>query len=342
MATLGNVWGYPWGPGFAGHRTDPATFFSLTGLANPGSIYRLNPQSGEVSLWRRPKLRFEPDEFVIENTLYPSRDGTKVPIFVVHKKGLKRNGENPTWLYAYGALGWSSFPWFQPHMVAWVEGGGVFALAGIRGGGEYGESWHQAGIKANREHAIDDYISAAEWLIHSGYTSQKKLVANGGSLSASLPAVALVRRPDLFASVVIDFPVLDMIRYSQHTGAQMWVSELGSVDNPAELQELLNYSPYHNLKAGECYPPTIIEAGTLDESAVPSHAYKFAAALQAAQGCRRNPVFLLAVEGAGHGFGATPEQSADTTAFELAFVTKILSSTTISKSEPAKDVGSQK
>ena len=334
MPTLGNVWGYPWGPGFTGARTDPVTFFSLTGMADPGSIYRLDPQSGELSLWKRPQLRFDPDQFVTEHAVFSSKDGTHVPIFIVHKKGLKQNGENPTWLYAYGALGWSSFPWFQPHMVAWVEKGGVFALAGIRGGGEYGEAWHQAGIKTNREHAIEDYISAAEWLVHSGYTSNKKLVANGGSLSGSLPAVALVRRPDLFASIVIDFPVLDLVRYSQHTGALMWLAELGSVDNPAELQELLNYSPFHNLKAGQCYPPTIIEAGTHDETAVPSHAYKFAAALQAAQGCRENPIFLLAVEGAGHGFGATAEQAADTTAFELAFVTKAITSPINSKPEP--------
>jgi prolyl oligopeptidase len=336
MPTLGNVWGYPWGPGFTGSRTDPVTFFSLTGMADPGSIYCLNPQSGELSLWKRPELRFDPDQFVTEHGVYRSKDGTNVPIFLVHKKGLERNGENPTWLYAYGALAWSSFPWFQPHMVAWVENGGVFALAGIRGGGEYGEAWHQAGIKTNRERAIEDYISAAEWLIHSNYTSHKKLVANGGSLSGSLPAVALVRRPDLFASIVIDFPVLDMVRYSQHTGALMWLSELGSVDNIAEFHELLNYSPYHNLKQGECYPPTIIEAGTHDETAVPSHAYKFTAALQAAQGCRENPILLLAVEGAGHGFGATPEQAADTTAFEIAFVTKALSAPATFKTEAAK------
>ena len=324
MPTLGNVWGPPWGPGFAGNRTDQRTFFSLTGLADPGSIYELDPGTGEISLWKRPQLRFDPDQFVTEQFIYESKDGTRVPIFIVHKQGLKLNSENPTWLYAYGALAWSSFPWFQPHMVAWVEKGGVFALAGIRGGGEYGESWHQAGIKTNRQHAIDDYLSAAEWLVKSGYTSPKKLVVNGGSLSGSLPAIALLRRPDLFAAAIVDIPVLDLIRYSKHTGAHMWISELGSVEDNAEFKSLLAYSPYHNVKAGSCYPPTLITAGSRDETAVPSHAYKFTASLQAAQGCRENPILLQSVEGAGHGFGVTPEQAADTWAFELAFAVNAL------------------
>jgi len=226
IPALGNIWGAPWGPGFVGARTDPETFFSLTGLADPGSIYRLDPRSGNLSLWKRPNLSFDPDQFVTEHVLYSSRDGHRVPMFIVHKKGLKRTGENPAWLYAYGALGWSSFPWFQPQMVAWLENGGIFALAGIRGGGEYGETWHQAGIKLNRQRAIDDYFSAAEWLTESGYTSYRKLAVNGGSLSGSLPAVALIRHPDMFAAAVVDIPVLDMIRYSKHTGAQMWIRSL--------------------------------------------------------------------------------------------------------------------
>jgi prolyl oligopeptidase len=323
MPSGGNVWGAPWGPGFVGKRTDQEAFFVLTGMADPGSVYRLNPATGQISLWKRPKLSFDPDQFVTEHAMYQSKDGTSVPIFIVHRKDFRRNGSNPTWLYGYGALSWSSFPWFQPQMVAWVENGGVFALAGVRGGGEFGETWHEQGIRTNRQRAIDDYVSAAEWLIQSGITSHSKLVANGNSLSGSLPAAASIQHPDLFAAVVIDYPVLDMIRYANHTGARMWISELGSVENPAEFRALLNYSPYHNIKQGVCYPPTIIEDGTHDETAFPSHAYKFTAALQAAQGCD-NPVLLLAVEGAGHGFGTTPEQAADTTGFELAFVTKAL------------------
>ena len=324
MPTLGNVWGPPWGPGFAGKRTDQMTFFSLTGLADPGSIYEMDPRTGEIRLWKRPQLRFDPDQFITEHFIYESKDGTHVPIFIVHKQGLKLNSENPTWLYAYGALAWSSFPWFQPQMVAWVDKGGVFALAGIRGGGEYGESWHQAGIKTNRQNAIDDYLSAAEWLVKSGYTSRRKLVISGGSLSGSLPAIALLRRPDLFAAAIVDIPVLDLIRYSKHTGAHMWVSELGSVEDNAEFKSLLAYSPYRNIRAGSCYPPTLITAGSRDETAVPSHAYKFTASLQAAQGCRENPILLQSVEGAGHGFGVTPEQAADTWAFELAFAVHAL------------------
>jgi prolyl oligopeptidase len=341
MPALGNVWGPPWGPGFAGNRTDQKTFFSLTGLADPGSIYEMDVGTGEIRLWKRPHLRFDPDQFVTEHFIYESKDGTHVPIFIVHKQGFKLNSETPTWLYAYGALAWSSFPWFQPQMVAWIEKGGVFALAGIRGGGEYGESWHQAGIKTNRQHAIDDYLSAAEWLVKSGYTSPKKLVINGGSLSGALPAIALLRRPDLFGAAIVDIPVLDLIRYSKHTGAHMWVSELGSVEDSAEFKSLLAYSPYHNIRAGSCYPSTLITAGSRDETAVPSHAYKFTASLQAAQGCRENPILLQTVEGAGHGFGVTPEQAADTWAFELAFVVHALDVESHSKNTSAGSTGQQ-
>jgi prolyl oligopeptidase len=235
-------------------------------------------------------------------------------------------------MYGYGALGWSVYPWFQPQMVVWLERGGIFALPGTRGGGEYGESWHRAGSARNRQNAIDDYIAAAQWLVENRYSSAGQIVASGSSLGAALPAAAAQQRPDLFGAALIDIPVLDLIRYERHTGALMWKSELGSVSDAEDFRVLLAYSPVHNVhRTGGCARPTLVTAGSRDETAVPSHAFKYVAALQHAQSCTA-PVLLQLVEGAGHGYGTTPQQMATTWAMQLAFVERALAMSQIGKS----------
>jgi prolyl oligopeptidase len=201
--------------------------------------------------------------------------------------------------------------------------GGVYALPGIRGGGEYGEAWHQAGVKLREQNSIDDYLAAAEWLIGNGYTSAAKLVANGGSLSGALAGAAIQQRPDLFAASVIDIPVADLLRFDQFTGGSYWLPDLGSPAVREEFTSLYSYSPYHNVKRGQCYPPTLIMVGERDQSAVPMHGYKLTAALQAAQGCG-HPILLKMMWGAGHNFGATPEQEVDSYTDELAFLVRVL------------------
>ncbi len=208
-------------------------------------------------------------------------------------------------------------------MIPWMEMGGVYAVANIRGGGEYGEDWHQAGIGRSKQTGIDDFIAAAEYLIESKYTSPARMVANGGSASGILPAAAIVQRPDLFGASVINFPALDQLRYTLYGSAKSWIPEFGSVDDPQDFKALLAYSPYHNLKEGACYPPSWIQVGEKDNTTTPMHGYKFAAALQFAQGCP-NPVLLKIAWGAGHSYGATPEQRHRTQAEELAFLVKVL------------------
>jgi prolyl oligopeptidase len=271
---------------------------------------------------------FKSTDYETSQVFYTSKDGTRVPMFITHKKGIKLNGDNPTWIYGYGAAGWIPFLWYRPDRLAWLEMGGIYALPGVRGGGEYGEAWHQAGVKLQKQNSIDDYLSAAEWLIKNNYTSPAKLVANGGSLSGSLAGAAIQQRPELFGASVIDIPVADLLRFDKFTGGTYWLPDLGSPTDAEAFKVLLSYSPYHNVKSGTCYPPTLIMVGERDQSAVPLHGYKLAAALQAAQGCQ-HPILLKMMWGAAHNFGATSEQESDSYIDELAFLIRVL------KMEPA-------
>jgi prolyl oligopeptidase len=292
-------------------------------LTEPGTVYRLDVETKQNHVFHRPPTSFQESEIVVEQVFYQSKDGTRIPMFVAHRKDLKRGGRNPAYMYGYGAFGWVSFLWYQPFVLNWLELGGVYAQPSLRGGGEYGEAWHQAGAKQNKQKVIDDYIAAAEWLVTKGYTSPERLVANGGSASAGLAAAAILRRPDLFGATVIDRPILDMVRFDQFNQASYWLPEFGSPRDADEFRALYAWSPYHNLKKGRCYPPTLVMVGDRDQVAVPLHAYKFTAAMQAAQGCA-NPVLLKVMWGAGHNFGRTSEQMADSWGDEAAFVVRAL------------------
>ncbi len=310
--------------GIAGPQVDGNEFFySFNSLYDPNTVYRLDMKSGESRIHYRPKLAFNPEEFETEQVFFQSKDGTRVPMFISKKKGVKTHGKAPLFMYGYGAWSWSAFPWFQPRILAWMEKGGIYALPGIRGGGEYGEAWHQAGIKVNKQNGIDDFISAAEWLVENDYTSKDRIVANGGSASGVMAGAALVQRPDLFGAGIIDIPSLDLIRFVESPSGKYLTPEYGDPAKPDEFKALYSFSPYHNLKTGTCYPPTMVMVGERDETAIPMHGYKFIAALQAAQGCD-SPALLNVMWGAGHNYGTTPEQSAESWGEALAFLTRVL------------------
>jgi prolyl oligopeptidase len=314
----GSVWG-----GFVGSQRDPVLFYLFLGLTHPSTIYRLDVRRGRADLWLSPRVNFNREDYVVEQVFYRSKDGTRVPMFIAHKKGFKPDGRSPGYLYGYGGLGWVSFIWYQPHILYWLDRGGVYAQPSIRGGGEYGEDWHRAGMKLKEQNSIDDYLSAAEWLVKQRYTSADRLVANGGSLSGALAGAAIQQRPELFAASIIDRPVLDLLRFDRFTGGAYWSQELGAPANAEEFKVLYSYSPYHNLKRGRCYPATLIMAGELDQTAVPMHAYKFTAAMQDAQGCR-NPVLMKVMWAVAHNFGNTAEQQTDSYTDLLTFLVRVL------------------
>ncbi len=310
------------GVGVSGTEESSDLFYSFGNLFNPGTIYHLDLKTGESRLFRQAKLNFSPEDYVLKQVFYRSKDGTRIPLFIAHKKSLELNGKSPLWMYGYGHGGWAAFPWFQAHLVAWMDLGGVYALPGLRGGGEYGTEWRDAGTRRNKQNAIDDYIGAAEWLSKNQYTSPKRLVANGGSASGMVPAAAVTQRPDLFGAAVIDVPFLDMIRYP--ASAQGFTSGFGTPEDPEDFKVLLSYSPYHNVKANTKYPPILISAAEKDQSTVPWHCYKFAAAIQDAQG-GSDPILLQVIWGAGHyTYGTTIEERTTTLAHQISFLVKAL------------------
>ena len=318
LPTGGQIWG-----GFSGSPDDTDVFYRFLGLTHASTTYRLDLETNETSIFSRSQPPGGAADIAVEQVFYRSADGTRVPMFLAHRKGLPRNGRSPAFMYGYGAFGWVSFLWYQPFVLNWLELGGVYALPGIRGGGEYGEPWHLAGAGRAKQRAIDDYLAAAEWLVANGYTSRSRLVANGGSASGGVAAAAVLQRPELFGAAVIDRPVLDMLRFDRFSQAAYWMPEFGSPSDREDFAALRAWSPYHNVKKGRCYPAMVVMAGERDQVAVPLHAYKFTAAMQAAQACP-NPVLLQVVRGAGHNFGTTPEQTAETWADETAFLTRAL------------------
>lgn len=318
LPSSGSIWG-----GFSGQQNEREVFYQFLGLTDPSSIHVLDVASGKTKLFRGSELKLDPERFEAKQVFYHSHDGTRVPMLVAHKKGLQRNGHHPAFLFGYGAFSWSTFLWYQPQIITWMEMGGVYAVAGIRGGGEYGEAWHQAGMKHHKKNSLADYLAAAEWLIANQYTSPAKLVANGGSAGGALAGMAVLQRPDLFGASVIDRPALDMLRFEKFTSAGHWVHEFGSTQNPEEFKTLLAHSPYHQIKPRSCYPPMLIMTGDRDQVTVPLHAYKFVAAMQAAQSCE-HPILLKMMWGAGHNFGATPAQIIDSFADEMIFLAAVL------------------
>jgi prolyl oligopeptidase len=309
--------------GFTGKRGDTETFYSFTGFTTPTTIYRLDMKTGKASVFRQPKVEFDPNAFETRQQFYTSRDGTKVPMFLVSKKGIKLDGSNPTYLYGYGGFNISITPGFSPANLAWMEMGGVYVVANLRGGGEYGEAWHEAGTKLQKQNVFDDFIGAAEWLIANKVTSPEKLAIGGGSNGGLLVGAAMTQRPELFGAAIPQVGVMDMLRFHKFTIGWAWTSDYGSSENPDEFKALVKYSPLHNLKPGSCYPATMITTADHDDRVVPAHSFKFAATAQAAQGGSA-PVIIRIDTKAGHGAGKPTAKQIDEVADRWGFLTKAL------------------
>jgi len=309
--------------GFDGKRGDTETFFSFTSFTTPGTVYRHDLATGQSTVFREPKLDFDAAAYETKQVFYPSKDGTRVPMFLVHKRGLKLDGQRPTQLYGYGGFNISLTPSFSVSRAVWLEMGGVYALANLRGGGEYGEDWHQAGTKMRKQNVFDDFIAAAEWLQANHYTSSQKLAIQGGSNGGLLVGACMTQRPELFRATLPAVGVMDMLRFHKFTIGWAWCSDYGSADNADEFPALYAYSPYHQLKAGVRYPATLITTADHDDRVVPAHSFKFAARLQEYHR-GANPVLIRIETKAGHGAGKPTTKQIEEKADELAFLTKEL------------------
>lgn len=309
--------------GFGGKRHDTTTFYSFTGFTTPTTIYHYDLVTGKSTIFRQPQVDFNPADYETKQIFYSSKDGTKIPMFISHKKGLVLNGKNPTYLYAYGGFNISLTPSFSISNLVWMQMGGVYAVPNLRGGGEYGEEWHQAGMKLNKQNVFDDFIAAAEWLIENKYTQQKKLAIAGGSNGGLLVGACMTQRPDLFGAALPAVGVMDMLRFPKFTIGWAWCSEYGSPENEEEFKALYSYSPLHNLKSGTSYPATLITTADHDDRVVPAHSFKFAAALQEAhQG--DTPVLIRIETKAGHGAGKPTTKIIEEIADKWAFLVKTL------------------
>ena len=304
--------------GFGGDADDKEVFYTFTSFAYPPTIYRYNIADKTSTVFRKPEIEIDPANYETKQVFYPSKDGTKIPMFIVSRKGLKLDGQNPTLLYAYGGFNISLNPSFSALLTAWLEQGGVYALANLRGGGEYGEAWHKAGMKLQKQNVFDDFIAAAEFLKTSGYTSTEKLAIQGGSNGGLLVGAVMAQRPDLCKVALPAVGVMDMLRYHRFTIGYNWAAEYGSADENAEtFRNLYAYSPLHNLKKGVNYPATLITTADHDDRVVPAHSFKFAATLQAMNG-GENPVLIRIETKSGHGSSNT-SKALDATADVYAF-----------------------
>ena len=289
--------------GFYGSKDSDVTYYKLTGFTNPGAIYQYQVSTGETSLFKAISTGIDYSQYETKQVFYTSKDGTRVPMFIIHKKGIKLDGNNKTLLYGYGGFNISLQPSYSVSRMVWVEQGNVLAIANLRGGGEYGQQWHKAGTKLNKQNVFDDFASAAQYLIEHSYTKPSKLAIQGGSNGGLLVGALITQRPDLFAAALPAVGVLDMLRYhTPSANARAWSSDYGLSENPDEFKALYAYSPVHNTKPGTCYPATLITTGDHDDRVVPWHSYKFAAQLQAHQGCDK-PILLRVETRAGHGAG---------------------------------------
>jgi len=309
--------------GFGGRTDDPETFYSFASYATPPTIYRYNVETGERSQLFRAKVNVNPDDYVVRQVFFTSKDGTKVPMFITHKKGMKLDGNNPTLLYAYGGFNISQTPSFSISRMAWIQMGGVYAVANLRGGGEYGEDWHMAGTKLHKQNVFDDFIAAAEWLEKNGYTKPAKLAIAGGSNGGLLVGAVETQRPELFGAALPAVGVMDMLRFNKFTAGRFWVDDYGSSENADEFKALYAYSPYHNIKKGTKYPATLITTADTDDRVVPGHSFKFAAAIQEAQAAPA-PVLIRIETRAGHGAGKPTSKQIEEIADQYAFLVKNL------------------
>ena len=305
--------------GFDGKDNQKDIYYSFTNYVYPSTIYKYNTETGQSELYRKPKINFNPDDFESKQVFYTSKDGTRIPMFITYKKGIKLDGKNPTILYGYGGFDISLLPAFSVINAVWLQNGGVYAVPNLRGGGEYGRKWHDAGIKMNKKNVFEDFIAAGEYLIKNGYTSYDYLALSGGSNGGLLVGATMTMRPDLAKVALPAVGVMDMLRYHKFTAGAGWAYDYGTADDSKEMFEYLkSYSPVHNVKQGVCYPATFITTGDHDDRVVPSHSYKFAAELQAKQGCN-NPVLIRIETRAGHGAGKSTEQIIDENSDKMAF-----------------------
>jgi prolyl oligopeptidase len=309
--------------GFAGRKSDFETFYTFTSFTTPPTIFHYNLLTGESKLFRKPNVKFNPDDYEVKQVFYPSKDGTTIPLFIAHKKGIVLDGNSPTLLYGYGGFNIPMVPGFSVARLQWMEMGGVFAQASLRGGSEYGEEWHAAGTKQHKQNVFDDFIAAGEWLVANKYTNPKKLGIQGGSNGGLLVGACMTQRPDLFGACLPAVGVMDMLRFQKFTAGRYWTDDYGSSDNPEEFKALVKYSPYHSLKPGVSYPPTLVTTADTDDRVVPGHSFKFTAMLQHCHS-GSNPVLARIETRAGHGAGKPTTKIIEETADQWAFLVKNL------------------
>ncbi len=317
LPTLGSI------GAISGERKDDEMFYAFTSFLYPTTIFRYDFKSGGTSVFKAPTIDFDPSGYETKQVFYTSKDGTRVPMFITHKKGLHLDGSNPTYLYGYGGFNISLTPSFSVAMLVWLEQGGVYAVPNLRGGGEYGEEWHQAGMHDKKQNVFDDFIAAAEYLIAQGYTSPSKLAIAGGSNGGLLVGAAITQRPELFGAALPAVGVMDMLRFHKFTIGWAWVTDYGSADSAAQFPYLYKYSPLHNIRAGTRYPATLVTTADHDDRVVPGHSFKFTAALQAAQAGPR-PVLIEIETKAGHGAGKPTSKLIEEQADRFAFLVKNL------------------
>lgn len=307
--------------GFSGKKSDKELYYSFTNYITPGTIYKMNIAAGTSQVYQQPKVKFNSNDYESKQVFYTSKDGTKVPMMITYKKGTQLNGNNPTMLYAYGGFNVSLTPSFSVANAVWLENGGVYAVANLRGGGEYGKKWHDAGTKLQKQNVFDDFIAAAEYLIKEKYTSSEKLAIRGGSNGGLLVGATMTQRPDLMKVALPAVGVLDMLRYHTFTAGAGWAYDYGTAEDSSEMFHYLKgYSPVHNVKAGVSYPATMVTTGDHDDRVVPAHSFKFAAELQD-KNAGNNPMLIRIDVNAGHGAGKSVQQTinenADIQAFTL-------------------------
>ncbi len=285
--------------------TDASSFyFAFTSHLYPTTVFRYNAATRRIEPFEKRKIPFDQSRFETKRVFAISGDGTRIPLFLSHLKGLKHDGTHPALLYAYGGFSVDLTPSFSPAAIAWMEEGGVYATASLRGGGEYGEAWHRAGMREHKQNVFDDFIASAEYLVREKYTEPSKLVINGASNGGLLVGAVMTQRPDLFGVAIPQVGVMDMLRYHRFTGGAAWADEYGSADDPSAFKTLVSYSPLHRIKSGVCYPATLVTTADHDDRVVPSHSYKFAAALQHAQECS-NPILIRVEKSGSHGYRPT-------------------------------------
>ncbi len=309
--------------GFGGRQNAERTYYSFTNYVTPPTLYVYDLKADQAKVWKKPDYPLPADRFVTRQVFYESKDGTRVPMMLSYRADRPPNRDTPVLLYAYGGFNISLLPTFSPVVAAWIDMGGVYAVPNLRGGGEYGREWHEAGMQDKKQNVFDDFIAAAEYLIKEGYTQPKKLAIRGGSNGGLLVGAVMTQRPDLYGACVPAVGVMDMLRFHKFTIGWAWVKEFGSSDDAKQFTSIIKYSPLHNVRSGTCYPPTLITTADHDDRVVPGHSFKFAAALQAAQSCD-NPILIRIETRAGHGAGTPTSKRIEEYADIYGFLVKTL------------------